>query len=1673
MGHLLFNSVSGEVSTNTLSDTPHHNDYDDLLARVSGNFGARSGLAAAVVEEPEYQGAATLLVPLYIPEGAVQISLARIARSGNPSLTLPDSRDLLHGPVPPGPESVLIRRIGPVGGKRPPPPRRVGARLPQRSRLSRLPSISRSDPVVQQPVSHLSLALPLQSQFGQRLAAPAAPPASQGPRRRLDTVAAKRAKKNELSKDSQFPDTTTPTTLTTFKRITTKLLRLPLRTTTPPPTTAKITTTSPTTTTTLPSTTTTTTTTTPSTTEVTATPSTTTLSPAFSSSGDRRTVHFPRPVASVLKTGRDQSTTTSTTTTPATTTTSLPPPVRALPSWFARSKSTSSSTTTATEVPSTTTTSRTVRTRNKSRIQSRLRTSATKRPADNDEPKSPPSTNQNTTQKIEQPASPLIDLNRRRVLKSERILPVRKMPSVSLILSGSGDETRDDGDEVVTGTSPKSKTIPEASEETEKTKQKDNVNEEREDESIKQNGEGKQMRVRFQTEETLVENSTPSTSRSFPRRRLSTPHAGRDEGRVRGRVRIGGNSGQGRVRGGGGGKEGQGSLGGREDNRGRLRDEKEKEIIRGESEDEVAVREEKVDQGRPGKPEAGKGRKEELEEEKDQEEEKTAGAEEGEQGRKRGRGGSDGGLTWTGPPRRRRPLRPRITLPPPITHSRDYFRSPHETVGVSTTKTNTATSSRSPSTTLRSTTTTSPEAPPSTTSSRLGVTTHRSTTSLFRFPTTTTTTSFQSAATSFTPFTTTSKPASTTDNTETTWPPITTKRPITRRPYSTINRKTTTNATTATTTTTTSTTTTPSTTTTRPTTTTTATTTTRPTISITTTPRLTIRPTSRATTTRRTTIRPRLTTRPTTTRRTTTTQRPTTSTTPRTTTSAAATTTRPITTTTTSNNHNIPIPSSTSSSSVVERGRSPEQVVIESLTEIMRAATNSSRNKDKVYNIAANLEALNKRLAEQGIHIIHAEVDGVRIKLDNRTLTRPRPRPRPRPFLPQFPPTTYRPATTPPAALRNKVSTSMKSSFSFHTSSTPAVVKEEEAQTNEVQTTTSEAGLATTKPFPLTKPGGGAATWPTIVSSHPSTLDPVPTTNSTVNTTRFGFPINPIHYSPSTTNTTQLGILRIHTSSSSGGPEQEHKLPGMDILATTTIPATVTTRTRSTTIPITRHRPTSPGPATSPSPSSTSTFPHNNTITSTLGDMSDVSNSEPGESVVSSPSLPTTIHPTAHHRPIALSPELQAEDPTISDSAATVETVEGLAPTQPESASYTAIYVIGAMAIIPAAGLAVFLARKFQIKTQKALPESEERGEGSSPIAHHTRQPSHSTTLESDGSSSVEAKNPKFTPWEFPRSKLRLVSILGEGNFGVVWKAEARDLCACDSGSGSSNGGGGGGGGPTVLVAVKGVKDGAGAKERADLLRELGIMQHLGQHPNVVTLLGCCTQQEPHYVIMEYVMFGKLLSFLRDHRSRHNYYNFSPDTAALTSRDLTRFACQIATGCEYLQARGIIHRDLAARNILVDHNKVCKIADFGLARSVKDLGTDIYEQKSRGALPIRWMAPESLYMSIFTHKSDVWSFGILCWEIVTLGSTPYPGMTAREVMRSVREGHRLDRPDHCRPELYRVLARCWHPDLNLRPPFTQLRQELADLIDRSPVIDLENFPEDHYYSMLQNGEEKL
>ncbi|XP_075971841.1 tyrosine kinase receptor Cad96Ca isoform X2 [Anticarsia gemmatalis] len=310
--------------------------------------------------------------------------------------------------------------------------------------------------------------------------------------------------------------------------------------------------------------------------------------------------------------------------------------------------------------------------------------------------------------------------------------------------------------------------------------------------------------------------------------------------------------------------------------------------------------------------------------------------------------------------------------------------------------------------------------------------------------------------------------------------------------------------------------------------------------------------------------------------------------------------------------------------------------------------------------------------------------------------------------------------------------------------------------------------------------------------------------------------------------------------------------------------------------------------------------------------------------------------------------------------------------------------------------------------------------------------------------------------WEFPRHKLRIFHIVGEGAFGQVWRAQAIDIAGKKG---------------EQTVAVKTLKENASEKEKIDLLQELLVMKNLGYHPNVVQLIGCCTEKEPTLVIMEFVSLGKLQQFLRDSRAERHYGN-THGSQFLTSQDLTKFAFQVARGMEFLSLQGIIHRDLAARNVLITEDRVCKVADFGFARDVAD--THVYERKSDGRLPIRWMAPESLYDNIFSVKSDIWSFGILLWEIVTLGSTPYPGLSANDVMKKVIEGYRLEKPEHCHRELYNIMYYCWEAEPNTRPDFTDIVARLEPLINKDmDYIQLERFPDHSYYNLQHLDGEKL
>lgn len=408
----------------------------------------------------------------------------------------------------------------------------------------------------------------------------------------------------------------------------------------------------------------------------------------------------------------------------------------------------------------------------------------------------------------------------------------------------------------------------------------------------------------------------------------------------------------------------------------------------------------------------------------------------------------------------------------------------------------------------------------------------------------------------------------------------------------------------------------------------------------------------------------------------------------------------------------------------------------------------------------------------------------------------------------------------------------------------------------------------------------------------------------------------------------------------------------------------------------------------------------------------------------------------------------------------------------------TNVYIVAIVGVVPAAGAVIWCVRKMinKNKENKQNPDAPPADDDDKqtvaqdpPTKYSYIQDAYNKmyakTISELMPTSSEPPNPRASapvassPDEVPRNDVRLERVLGEGNFGRVWKATAYGL------SGFKR---------STPVAVKTLKEYATNEEKRDLVREMGLMRKLGKHPHVVRFLGCCTLDEPPLLIMELVSRGKLQSFLREHRSRGAYYNEPEDDGCLGPRDLAQFALQVAQGMDYIHRNGIIHRDLAARNVLVDEHSQCKVADFGLSRSVRDSETDVYQQKSKGALPVRWMAPECLYLQVFTAKSDVWAFGILLWEIVTLGSTPYPGLNAQEVIHAVRDGRVMAQPVHCRWELYRLMRACWHPDPKERPPFSRLASDLDQLIKlNAGYIDLDNFPEHAYYNLEYGVDEKL
>ncbi|XP_078009213.1 tyrosine-protein kinase Fer isoform X3 [Phascolarctos cinereus] len=274
--------------------------------------------------------------------------------------------------------------------------------------------------------------------------------------------------------------------------------------------------------------------------------------------------------------------------------------------------------------------------------------------------------------------------------------------------------------------------------------------------------------------------------------------------------------------------------------------------------------------------------------------------------------------------------------------------------------------------------------------------------------------------------------------------------------------------------------------------------------------------------------------------------------------------------------------------------------------------------------------------------------------------------------------------------------------------------------------------------------------------------------------------------------------------------------------------------------------------------------------------------------------------------------------------------------------------------------------------------------------------------------SGVVLLNPvvKDKKWVLSHEDVTLGELLGKGNFGEVYKGTLKDKTA---------------------VAVKTCKEDLPQELKIKFLQEAKILKQY-DHPNIVKLIGVCTQRQPIYIIMELIPGGDFLSFLRKKKDE------------LKPKQLVKFSLDAASGMAYLESKNCIHRDLAARNCLVGENNILKISDFGMSRQ-EDGG--IYSSSGLKQIPIKWTAPEALNYGRYSSESDAWSFGILLWETFSLGVCPYPGMTNQHAREQVEQGYRMSAPHKCPEEIYKIMLKCWDYKPENRPKFSELQKELA------------------------------
>ncbi|XP_068980549.1 uncharacterized protein [Bombus flavifrons] len=303
----------------------------------------------------------------------------------------------------------------------------------------------------------------------------------------------------------------------------------------------------------------------------------------------------------------------------------------------------------------------------------------------------------------------------------------------------------------------------------------------------------------------------------------------------------------------------------------------------------------------------------------------------------------------------------------------------------------------------------------------------------------------------------------------------------------------------------------------------------------------------------------------------------------------------------------------------------------------------------------------------------------------------------------------------------------------------------------------------------------------------------------------------------------------------------------------------------------------------------------------------------------------------------------------------------------------------------------------------------------------------HEKYIQSLGLDFAHADTSDLDKWEIPRDRVVINRKLGEGAFGTVYGGEA---LFPEKG--------------WLAVAVKTLKLGSSTEEKLDFLSEVEVMKRF-EHKNIIKLLGVCIKSEPVLTVMEFMLYGDLKTYLLARRHLVNDQNYE-DSDEISNKKLTAMALDVGRALSYLAQLKYVHRDIASRNCLVNAQRIVKLGDFGMTRPMYE--NDYYKFNRRGMLPVRWMAPESLGLGIFTPSSDVWSYGVLLYEIITFGSFPFQGMSNNEVLTHVKNGNSLRVPKGVKLQLENLMYSCWRTDHTKRPT----APEIVDFLATNPRI---------------------